>query len=278
MFALPAGAADYTGFGADPSDWADNDNWSADPTDDTANVQGPFIIIGATDSVSSLRIGAGADVTIPAGTTLTTTGGSSGLGWWSGDPSTLVIEGTFDASSHNNNLWLSDNFDSGPSTLIVRGDGVVDVAGAILAARDDASMSVEGNAIINVPNDGLLLPYHDFGAGTLSHSFNLQDNASMMIGGSFGFAGDSIGVGTMSGGLLDVGSMVSGDEDTFTFSGGTIKVDGIVDIIGQVWFIDAVPGGAVQYDDGEHTYVIPEPATMALLSLGSLALVRRRRR
>ena len=124
--ALPAGAADYTGGGGDPSDWADDTNWSADPTGDTANVNGAFTVIGATDEVSSLRIGAGADVTIPAGTTLTTTGGSSGLGWWTGDPSTLVIEGTFDASSHNNNLWLSDNWDSGPSTLIVRGDGVVD--------------------------------------------------------------------------------------------------------------------------------------------------------
>ena len=36
-------------------------------------------------------------------------------------------------------------------------------------------------------------------------------------------------------------------------------------------------GGYAIYTDGDYTVLIPEPATMLLLGLGSLAMIRRKR-
>ena len=170
VFALavvPTSAVDYTGGGSDPTDWADSANWSGDPAHDTANVFGAHTVNVATDTVRSLRLGDGAEVTLPAQVTLTSNvSESSGLGWVAGSPSALTVEGTWEFSANNGNLWLSDAFNSGPSSLIVRGNAVVNVGGAILSARDDASLSVEGSASVTVAGD-FLLPYYDFGAGTL---------------------------------------------------------------------------------------------------------------
>ena len=253
-FGLPALGASYTGGGSDPTDWSDNANWTADPTNDTANIQGAYTVIVATDTIRSLRMGDGTDVTIPAGVTLTSNvSESSGLGWWSGNPSSLTIEGTWEFSANTGNLWLSDGFNSGPSTLIVRGNGICNVGGALLAARDDAVLIVGDNATINVPNDSILLPYYDFGAGTLHTDVTISGNPTITCGGSFGFAGNSSVTASMSGGTIDAAGW-SFTTGTFTFTGGTIILDGNYEyLINESWFI--APNGASAHYDGVHTTI-----------------------
>ena len=229
VFALavvPTWAVDYTGGGSDPTDWADNANWGGgDPTGDTTNINGTYNVTVDNDTVRSLRLGNGAVVTIPAGVTLTATSEPSGVGWFSsaGAVSTLNIEGTFDASSHNNNLWLGDSAGS-PAVLNVYGNAVVHVGGALLAARSSCTLSVSENASINVPNDSILLPYYDFGAGTLAATFEMT-GGTITTGGSFGFAGNSTFTASMSDGTIDCVSL-SHTTGTFEFSGGSIILDG----------------------------------------------------
>ena len=119
--AVPALGASWTG-GGDGVSWSDAANWNTDPTCTTVNIYGGTVTVDVDDSISSLRLGEGSVVTLPAGVTLSDCdiSESGGLGWvWNPTVpgSEFIVEGTFAFGSNTGNLWLSDGFNSGPSIL-----------------------------------------------------------------------------------------------------------------------------------------------------------------
>ena len=276
--AMPALGATWTG-GGDATSWSDPANWDAAPSGTTVHVNGAHtVIIDVDDSINSLRIGDGAMVTIPAGITLSDMdiGESSGLGWWSGASSELIVEGTYAFGDNNGNLWLSDMWTSGPSILRVQGNGVVDTAGWILGARHDSEVYISGNA--SVTAGGMLVPYHDFGAGTLNSKFRMSGGS--ITTSEFGYSGNSLVDAVMTGGTIDTGSFVWGGGATgsFTFSAGTISIAGDQRGFGAAndWFITGPNYDEIYDDQIDTTMLVPEPMTICLLGLGGL-LIRRKR-
>ncbi len=81
----------------------------------------------------------------------------------------------------------------------------------------------------------------------------------------------------MDGGTVNVtgNSYFNDDADVdseayFTLNAGTFNGGGIIDVSGAA--------GYAILTDGDYTVLIPEPATLVLLGLGGIGMIRRRKR
>ena len=123
-----------------------------------------------------------------------------------------------------------------------------------------------------------------------------NQNGGLVQGDNWLGIGRTAGTYNMNGGLL----LLNDDDSTPTgtgilymppigsysgvmnYSGGTIEINQEdwsatgYDILNAGWFNDLTGIASVIWD-GDHTLITPEPITMALLGLGGLALIRRKR-
>ena len=236
-------AIDWTGAGADDL-WSNTDNWSlarVPDSSDTVSIMTGNSLIDATVAGVADSVYLGSDVEVP---TLTITGGSLTVGdriwapWGNTYTARIIMSGGTLRANGSFAYFIGQ-----------RGVGYLDMTG--------------GDAIVNRFDVG------DAGTGIVSldggtitcNSFNMNGISSMDI----------------TGGVLFI---------QHTWSGYPGYIQNLVNNhqITAYGYGPGDPGWGTTYNilaefDGAKTTVtaIPEPATMALLSLGALALLRKRK-
>ena len=163
------------------------------------------------------------------------------------------------------------------------GKGVLNVSSGTLEST--AYMALGGSNNSGSIGDGVSIAEVDISGG-------LVKAAEMMIGNGVTYPYNDTDM-TLSGGVLECGTLAigtGGTDVTLDICGGTIVVTGQGE---EITDLDALAGenstilayggsGSLVYDyddmeDINTIYAIPEPATIALLGLGGLALIRRKR-
>jgi hypothetical protein len=252
-FATSASASIWNHGGGDDL-WTTAGHWSA-----------PAGVPTSTDSINFYRVNDGWDqlVEIPAGSVgIVGTGGM----WLkaASEQYHVTVKGTMDVYGGRINLGYA----GGTGSLIADG-GLINQVGAndsIYVGYTSHSTYGYGNATLEVKNGG----YVDF------YEIYLPKTTD----GSTGHV--ELGEGT-----IDLGRIFWNSNGSMNITEGTLLLDGnkvsdIDDYVTDGWLTAYGGSGTVirTYDSGtNHTIVtgIPEPITIALLGLGGLALVRRKR-
>jgi len=181
--------------------------------------------------------------------------------------------------------------------------GLVDLSGSAQWITPELNIGISGTGTVNVADSsvltvagGIRLGVYDV-AGASFGTMNINGGATSSALTDVGV--DDPGLLAIIGGTLNTGLLNVGDEGTVTVDGGTTTItdlnlnlagsltltDGSITILG----IDKTPELALwemlgQFSapyygfDGTNTIILPEPATLMLLTLGGLAVIRRRGR
>lgn len=179
------------------------------------------------------------------GTLTIDAGGQASIGSWLGighnGTGVATVEGILNVGGH---LWMGAGGSGGNGTLTISDGGIVNVAQNIGLGTINASTASGGMAVINV-NDGGLLNLYQWSSTT-----SIQDGSVLNINGT--------------GTVIVGGNRVDQANDYFAL--GKIASD-----LGAI--------NSVYTAEGDFTTItaIPEPATLSLLGLGALALLRKKK-
>jgi len=253
---------------------------------------------GAWNVASNWKLGGTA--TSPVSTSVPTYGDQA----WvrtslNGSLTVVTINVTADAATSRLNMnsgTMTLNIQSG---ITLTNNGTISATGYQFYNTSGGVVNIDGT-LINERGDATAITVKIGGsAGGTSQTININDGGVMTVKqtalntGSFGIGttqtgGGSAYVNIAGGGLLDVDSYSMGalvNKKLDILSGGLMRVRGnataqINADITSGYITNSGPGSSVVWTrtEGGQTYTyVPEPATIALLGLGSLTLLRRKR-
>ncbi len=134
----------------------------------------------------------------------------------------------------------------------------------------DGSFSSDELAVSDGPATGSLSMLHPNALITL---IGLNNDEGLWVADD----GDSIGHVQLDAGMIRTTQVGSRGTATMEINGGTLVLPGNVTDV-QSWIVAGSGSLVFNYHSGaDETYITPEPATVALLGLGGLALLRKRR-
>jgi len=242
----------------------------------TLNLDGELKVGDDPGSIGTLNV---VDGTVQTGSNLIIANreGSTGYLNISGD-STINVGGKF---------YMNDGGGSGSFSQVVMDGGVVTTANNCYL-NDDAGPSTAYFTM----NDGTWNS-----GGVIDVSWNLDGTSHLTLNGGEMTAADALRLGVSGGGdtgesrIFLNGGKLQGEglefnmtDSLIVYTGGELWINGLA--ISEVDMQNLIDTGKIDVSgasgysintDGDYTVLIPEPATIALLGLGGLVLLRRRR-
>jgi len=262
----------YVWSGAIDSDWNNAANWDANgvPVDDhtsgglTLNTNDSVVFSGTIMPSNNPGFGSNFD--------------STNSGKWSVPTMEFNSGGSIDfnlTSSHNNGMFTNLPSGSyGTRDILTVGDGIT-------GGTEDVTVNL---------TEGMMLNRHANGI----HNFIVNADGTLNMAGAIAPRAAPRGyLITVNGGTVDIDGNAGGLNDAhntvdFTDFGGTFTADygsfadiaAVTSALGTD-FLNNTSGTLLATDNGDGSYtvsVVPEPSSTALLGLGGLALILRRRK
>ena len=266
--------------------------WVCDPDSGVAfdvNVDGGTLTTGAFMDFGN---GANSVVNVTMNNATITAGSSLKFANHGGSQVTAVL--TNSTVTSTSTMYLNDGSGSNSYSDVQMNGGSLSVGGNLYIS-DDAGAGSQAYFTLN-GGDVTVTGYLTLPWETTSANAHLTINDGMMtindaIGIQLGYNwGDPVDPGVVEARIFMNGGMLQGEDLIFNaadsmvvYTGGILKVNGVNMSEAEM---EALIGtkidvsGAAGYDIitlGGYTALVPEPATMALLGLGGLALIRRKR-